>query len=148
MDRRTFFSGIAASALLMIASGGASASLIGDPRVKAWALLGNLDRTFRASGESVIFTARTDELLIHLAQHFSPTVPPSFKEAVHECGDLLKRRGEYENATPDAHWRTCYNSTFAVMIVRDALKYRKLPILRAPQWRPFARRFTRIVMAA
>lgn len=147
MDRRTFFSGMGAAAALMIASGGAAASLIGDPRAKAWALLGNLDRTFRASGESTIFIARTDELLIHLTQHFSPTVPPSFEEARQECGDLLKRRGKYENAKPDAHWRTCYNSTFAVMIIRDALKHRKLPILRAPQWRPFALKFTTLVMA-
>ena len=148
VSRRKFFTGLTAASLVMLASGGAMSSLIMDPRVKAWALLDESDKIFKSIGKSPAYFAKADELFDHLALHFKPTVPPSHEDAVRECGDLLKRRGKYDGASRQAHWRTCYNSTFAVMIIRDGLKYRKLPMIQASRWKPFARNFTKIVMAA
>lgn len=147
-SKRKFFKGMGVAAAMAMIPGAALSTLISDPRVKAWVLLDESEKIFKATGKSPEYFTKTDELFTHLSLHFKPTIPPSYEDAVRECGDLLKRRGKYMGAHRQSHWRTCYNSTFAVMIVRDGLKHRMLPMIQAPKWKPFAKGFTKIVMAA
>lgn len=148
VSRRDFFKGIGASAALSLIPGAALSALISDPRVKAWVLLDESEKLFKATGKSPEYFAKANELFKHLAFHFKPSNPPSDEVMVQDCRDLLHRTGKFASDDPRAHWRTCYNSTFAIMIVRDGLKNRQLPMLQAANWKPFAENYTSIVMAA
>ena len=152
VSRRSFFKGLAAAAAAAAAAMGSSpafAIIAGDPRVEAWRLLEESRVLFAKHGKSPAYFTKTEELFDHLTVHFKPSIPPSFEEAVQECSDFLKRRGVYEDGPlTETHWRTCYNSTFAVMIVRTGLRDYKLPMIQAKNWKPFAKDFTKIVMAA
>ena len=147
-SKRKFFAGIAAAGAMAMIPGAALSTIMGDPRVKAWMLLEESEKIFKATGKSPQYFSKTNELYKHLIDHFLPTIPPSYEDAVQECGDMLKRRGKYAGAHAQAHWRTCYNSTFAIMIVRDGLKNRQLPMIQAAWWKPFAKNYTKIIMAA
>lgn len=148
VSRRDFFKGLGAAVAVAVISGSALSALIADPRVKAWALLDESEKIFKATGKSPVFLAKMDELLDHLAVHFKPSNPSPNEVLIRECGDMIKRRGKYAGAGPQAHWRTCYDSTFATMIIRDGFKNRKLPIIQAANWKPFAKGFTKIILAA
>lgn len=148
-SRRDFFTKLGATAAaLALTPNIALSAIISDPRVKAWVLLDESEELFNAEGKSHGYFRKTEELFEHLMDHFLPTVPPSLDSAVQECGDLLKRRGKFDSIDPKAGWDKCYPSTFAVMIVRDGLKYKKLPMIQAPNWKRFAKNYTSIVMAA
>ena len=141
LSRREFFQGIAGAAALACLPGGAGASLfIEDPRVKAWRLLDEAEAVIKAAGRDASVDA-CNALLVHLHENFKVTYPPSMEDHVENCRDLLRKRKEI-------NWETCYESTFAIMIVREGLKYRTLPMVRAEMWKPFAKRYTAIVMAA
>lgn len=149
VSRRNFFKGLGAAVALAMVGIGVKNVLAGptDPRLEAWRLLDESEVLFRATGESPEFFTKTNELFDHLTKHFTPSNPPSTGVLIRECGDLIKGRGKYKN-NPNSHWRTCYPSTFSVMIVREGLKNRKLPMIMAKNWKPFAGNFTKIVMAA
>jgi len=148
ISRRKFFTGITAMAMIASTGGPALSSITGDPRIKAWRLLDESRIIFATEGKGQAYFTKTAELFDHLMIHFKPSNPPSDEVLVQECRDLLRRSGKYEGAPPHAHWRTCHNSTFAIMIVRTGLKDYKLPMIQARNWKPFAKNFTKIVMAA
>lgn len=151
ISRRGFFKGIGtaiAAAVMVTPAGKALASLIPDPRLHAWKLLNESADIFNQHGKCQEYFDKTKELFDLLLEHFPYSEPPSFDVQVAECGDLLRMRGKYEDGITENHWRTCYPATFAIMIVRDGLKHRKLPMIQAPNWRPFAKMYSRVVIAA
>ena len=149
ISRRIFFKGIAAATVtVMITKFGVSlASAIGDPRIKAWNILKESRRLFKDQGKSPAYFAKMNELLDHMVIHFKPAVSLSHKRAIQECNDYLKAKGKYKN-NPLAHWRTCYNSTFAITIIRTGLKDYKLPMIQAKNWKSFAKHFIKIIVVA
>ena len=87
------------------------------------------------------FNAMTNRLFQMLLDHFLPTRPPEEREMKEEISRLLRHP-----ETVDIE--TCYNSTFAVYIVRTALKDYELPLVSARLWKAFAGPYTGLVMAA
>lgn len=86
------------------------------------------------------FNAMTNRLFQMLMDHFLPTRPPEEREMKEELTRLLKHEDTINIGT-------CYNSTFAVYIVRKALKDYKLPIVSARLWKTFAGPYCGLVMA-
>ena len=150
-SRRDFFKGLAAAAAgLVVATigGKAVASIPGEnPRVKAGRLLFESRDIFKAEGKGDRYKDKTDELFQHLMDHFPVTNPPSDEVLAVDCGDMLKGRGVFRYNSFNT-WKTCYPSTFSIMIVRHGLKDLRLPMIQAPKWKKFAKGYTKIVMAA
>ena len=153
ISRRAFFRGISSLAITLAAAHAANpaaAALFPESsRMKTWRLLNEAELALKTEGKKAS-VAKITELLEFMLEHFPITSPPSKQEMVRDCRDLLYNQGVYEGGAGynDGHWRTCYPSTFAVMIVRDGLKDRKLPMVQARNWKWFARKYTEIVMAA
>ena len=139
MSRRGFFRGIAkAAAAAAIAS--AIPGVLEDPRVKAWRLLDETETAFKL-GDQSLFEKRGEEFFAHVKDNFKPT--GDFQIQKIDAAHVIKTNERYA-----ADWRTCSASTFAIMLTRDALKYRKLPLVRSRMWKPFATQYSPIVMAA
>ena len=115
-------------------------------RIQARVILDEIEIEYKRSGKSPRTISMINELLQFLLDHFIPTVPPTEIEMVEEIRSLLGIGGSY--IWHDQKWKTCYNSTFAVYIIRDALKYRKLPIVQASRWKKFAVEYVGLVLAA
>ena len=147
ISRRTLFKSIAAAATIASMTGNAVAALLGDPRKVAWQLLDESTVIFKAQGKGPAYFNKTNELFIHLARHFPPTEPPSMKKMIHECSVLFRWPQNHPDH-PANKWETCYDSTFAIMIIREGLKNRNLPMIQASMWKPFARIYSGIVLAA
>lgn len=146
ITRRGFFKGIGAAIAMATTSGKALAGLISDHRLHAWKLLDESTDLFKQTGKSLAYFNKTAELFDFLSEHFPYREPPSFDVQVAEVGDVLRRK--YEGGITEEHWRTCCPATFAIMIVREGLKNRQLPMIQASNWKKFAKGYTRIVMAA
>jgi hypothetical protein len=76
-----------------------------------------------------------------LNNHFIPTVPPSQQEMLEEIQVCLFGTEKYDPLT-------CYNSTFAIHVVRWGLRYYGLPMVFSSMWKPFAVNYFGLVMAA
>jgi len=118
-------------------------------RIQALAILDEIQDEYEQNGKSAKMFTMTNELYRLLIEYFLPTIPPTEVEQVEEI--RLMFRGTSEDGTAKWHeqnWNICYNSTFAIYIIRDALKNRKLPIIQASGWRNFAHEYFALVMAA
>lgn len=86
------------------------------------------------------FNSMTNRLFQMLLDNFLPTRPPEEREMVEEIGRLLKH--------PETiNIETCYNSTFAIYIIRKALKDYELPLVMARLWKVFAGPYCALVMS-
>ena len=90
---------------------------------------------------SARFNAMTNRLFQLLLDEFLPTRPPEEREMAEDIRRLLRHEGS-------VNVDTCYNSTFAVWILRKALKHYQLPIIHARLWKPIALQYCALVMAA
>ena len=88
----------------------------------------------------------SNQLFDLLDEHFMPTVPPAVDDMVIEIYHILRHIGKVD--LDDSLWMECYNSGFAILIIRHALKYYELPIIQAGKWKSFAVNYTGLVMAA
>lgn len=147
VSRRSFFKGIGATAAIASMPKSVLAAISENPRVVAWNLLNEATMLFEKHGKCEAFFGTVETLFDHLVKHFPVKEPPSFEEMVRDCGDLLRARGTYAG-DPNQHWETCYDSTFVIMIVREGLKNRKLPMVQAANWKMFAKNYSKVVMAA
>ncbi len=100
----------------------------------------------RSASKNAKLMSMSNQLFDLLNEHFMPTVPPTVDDMVIEIHHILRHTGEVD--LDDSLWMECYNSGFAIMIVRHALKYYKLPIIQASGWKSFAVNYTGLVMAA
>lgn len=142
LSRRSFFRGIAAMAAgVAVASAIPGTLFIENPRIKAWRLLDEMETLFKSEGPSSRFMARTDELLVHLRTNFQAS-PHRLEIQANNVKHIIQS-GRHET-----NWKTCCGATFSVMLLREGIKYRKLPIIRSKEWKAFARPLAPIVMAA
>lgn len=115
-----------------------------EPRAKAWRLLEESRILHEASGQRKAneqTLVKMEQLFRHLDKHFSPPNPLNYDADVAEVRVLLK---DPQNFTLE----TCSDATFCIVIVRHGMRNLKLPLIQARNWRPFARHFTKLVMAA
>lgn len=103
------------------------------------------------------FMSKMNELGDLVMEYFLPTHPPTDQEMLDEIREsifgLSSPDGPARSISPRpvielCDWRTCYNSTFAVMIARMALRDYKLPFIQARCWKRFVQVFAGLVMAA
>lgn len=95
---------------------------------------------------SAKFLSKTNELFVLLNKYFMPTCPPTEQDMVDELRQIIFNSDELDFTCPI--WMESYNSGFAILIVRHALKYYKLPIIQASGWKLFATNYSGLVMAA
>lgn len=95
------------------------------------------------------FNSMTNQLFDILLKHFHPTSVPTCvtqDDIIVEIHHMLRNNGSV--CEDESVWMECYNPTFAAMITRCALKDYRLPIIQASGWKPFARKYAALVMAA
>ncbi len=141
LTRRSFLIASACTALVPVISIPAMAAEC--PRQKAFRLADRGTREFYAGDGRYINTMV--ELLDHL-----PTVPgpnKSFGETVEEIGVVL-RGTDRDGMQRNVDIMTCTSEAFAVTIVRDLLKNKGVHVVRAPNWKPFSKRYYEYIMKA
>lgn len=118
-------------------------------------LLGDAKDEHGKNGESPKFMSKTNQIFNLLMKYFLPTVPPSQDQSLKEMKEMVFSRNDVEGAGlddnggySDPRWMTCYNATFAVLVIRTALKDYNLPIVKANGWKRFATIYCGLVMAA
>lgn len=106
-------------------------------RHKAWTLLWTMKEEYENNGKTAKFFSRTNQLFQLILDNFLPTHPPTDNEMLVEIGQMF---------LDDINPNTCYNSTFATIIIRKALKDYQLPIIQAKLWKQFALEYVGLVM--
>lgn len=116
------------------------------------------------------WASKANALFELLDKYFIPTVPPTGEEAIAQIQEYVfgwkvvgqnqgedrtwpekERDPDWEIASKDfdnERWMTAWHATFAIMILRRALKYDKLPVIRCGGWGRFAKVYCGLVMAA
>jgi hypothetical protein len=120
-----------------------------DKRIEARELLYNIAFEHRNNPKSAKVFTMVNELFRLLDDHFIPTVPPTEEEMVREIGLFFRYNSKTDRAEwRNEMWRTCYNATFAVYIVREGLAKLHIPMVQASGWKPFAHNYCGLVMSA
>lgn len=103
-----------------------------------------------------------------LDKYFIPTVPPTGEEALAQIREYVfgwkvvgqnqgggrtwpekERDPDWEVASKDfddERWMTAWHATFAVMLLRRALKHDSMPMVRSAGWAQFAKVYCGLVM--
>ena len=120
--------------------------------------LDEMSKVYTKEKKSAKFLSMANELFDTINEHFIPTIPPTVDEALEEIREtIFTNNSEKENPVSvdtddsfysDLRWLDSNNSTFAVLIVRRALKNLQLPIVQAKGWKEFAKIYCGLVMAA
>lgn len=127
-----------------------------EQRVRALHLLQEIVDLQEDQSKPFQFTAQAaskmNNLFTQLDTYFIPTVPPTEEEMVADCRKVLRRERLTEETIEEAlaseEWMTCFNSTFAILVIRMGLKHYRLPLVMAKGWMKFAANFTGIVMSS
>ena len=137
-------------------------------RIKAFELLDLAHREFTKSGPTAKFHSLGNQLLDFLSTNFPPVSSPNEEKLLEEIGRLMYgqiRRGpnktckhtrghEYvggavdTSSYSDERWVSCYNATFAVLVIRRAIKHLGLPITQCARWRNFSVIYLGLLFAA
>ena len=107
------------------------------PRARAWELLNIADEINKKEGDAAAEQA-IDDLLEHLNDSF---VAVNDGRSVQEVRTIFRYPEQFTV-------ETCSDTAFVVLIVRDGLKDRKLRLVHSPHWKQFAKKYTKVVMAA
>ncbi len=125
----------------------------------------------RSATPSAKWMSTANALYALLDKYFIPTVPPTGEEAVAQIGEYVfgwkidgvfngrnnvQRPNKVHNRDwevackdfDDERWMTAWHATFAVMLLRRALKHDKLPMVRSAGWAQFAKVYCGLVMTA
>ena len=124
----------------------------------------------RPGKPSAKWTSKANTLFALLDEYFIPTVPPSGEEAIAQIREYVfgwkvvsqnqgggrtwpekERDSDWEVAAKDfddERWMTAWHATFAIMIIRRALKHDKMPMVCAAGWAAFAKIHCGLVMNA
>lgn len=117
------------------------------------------------------WASKANALFALLNEYFIPTVPPKGEEAVAQIREYVfgwkidgvfngrnnvqrpnnVRDPDWEVASKDfddERWMTAWHATFAVMLLRRALKHDELPVIRSAGWAQFAKVYCGLVMTA
>lgn len=138
--RRQFFSNVT-RALVGVAGatavGPIPSALAQNPRARAWELLNEASTAFSVGGKLAAIRP-IEDLIAHLMAHFKQV---SNDNSVKEIRTMFRHPDEFSV-------ETCSDTAFVVLIVRDGLKVRNLPMVGTKGWRDFARNYATIVMQA
>ncbi len=125
----------------------------------------------RPGKPSAKWMSKANALYDLLNEYFIPTVPPTGEDAVAQIREYVfgwkidgvfngrnnverpnkVRDSDWEVACKDfddERWMTAWHATFAVMILRRALKYDKMPMVCSAGWAKFAKVHCGLVMTA
>ncbi|KKL94649.1 hypothetical protein LCGC14_1862560 [marine sediment metagenome] len=120
---------------------------------------------------SAKWMSKANALYALLDKYFIPTVPPTGEESVAQIQEYVfgfkidgifngrnnvqrpnrVRDPDWEIASKDfddERWMTAWHATFAVMLLRRALKHDKLPMVCSAGWAQFAKVYCGLVMTA
>ncbi len=124
----------------------------------------------RDATPSAKWMSTANALYALLDKYFIPTVPPTGEEAVAQIREYVfgwKVMGQDQNSDytwpvkehnpdweiaakdfDDERWMTAWHATFAVMLLRRALKHDSMPMVRSASWGQFAKVYCGLVMTA
>lgn len=144
LTRRQFFKTAAVASTALVVMSSPVAALAECPRQIAFRMKDHLVQDWNAFGKTTQWFNDVDAFYEHL--YYNITGPQkTFDEIVDEISVVLK--GVTRDGTKiDMDIMNCTEHAFAVCLLRDCLKYDKMPMVQARTWKKFAGKYTSYVM--
>lgn len=141
VTRRSFLIGSACTALVPVLPVPVMAAEC--PRQKAFRLTDKVTREYHTGNPAWKGT------LTRLYKHLLTIPGPerSFDKTVEEISVILRGKTR-DGMQGNVDIMTCTNEAFAISIVRDLVRNRRVAIVQCAGWKPFAKRYTRFIMTA
>lgn len=138
-NRRQFFLGASKTAVgaAVLVSAATLPFLSSNPRLEAICLLDEATVAHTIGGRAASHL-KSKELLEYLNDNFEVV---DNEQTVAELRTYFRDDRHFDPAN-------CSDTAFAVLLMREGLKDRRLPLVQSPAWADFARKYVRVIMAA